>query len=566
MEENSGASESDASPTDPSDPDHVLSREPVGARPVAVGPSGSSSFPADRTRTEAASRRLGRSRLFRLGLILTGLVALAPEPFALAEGAGLDHVRSSGKLRYGSDMEGGGPYAYPDPKSPREVTGFEVELMAMLANDLGAAPEFCQGQWEMLLQLLDLGQSDIVVNGYEWTEPRARGYLATRPYYVYQLQLMVPRGSPIHTWDDLKRLRPGGGRWTVGVLAGSAADTFTALEGGKNVRAIQFSGSTEAMTAVQNGQYDATLQDVPAARFYLDRFTGLDLAGPPQSHGYYVIYTRANDRALREALDQGLARLIARGDLRRLYEKYGIWSEAQRELENFTGPLEVISGRPAEGGWALVGRYWSLLVEAACVTIALSLGSMPLAMLLGLVIAIGRIYGPIPVRAVLSGYVELIRGTPLMLQLFVLFYLLKLPPWVAGIGGLAINYSAYEAEIYRAGLQAIPQGQMEAALALGMSRWMALRRVIVPQAVRIVIPPVTNDFIALFKDTSVCSVITLIELTKEYSILANGTGGAIEFALAASFLYMMMSIPLSWFSRWSERRLGTLGVKGGAAA
>ena len=107
---------------------------------------------------------------------------------------------------------------------------------------------------------------------------------------------------------------------------------------------------------------------------------------------------------------------------------------------------------------------------------------------------------------------------------------------------------------------------MEAALALGMSRWMALRRVIIPQAVRIVIPPVTNDFIALFKDTSVCSVITLIELTKEYSILANSTGGAIEFAMAASFLYMMMSLPLSWFSRWSERRLGTLGVKGGAVA
>ena len=108
--------------------------------------------------------------------------------------------------------------------------------MAMLAKDLGAAPEFCQGQWEMLLQLLDLGQSDIVVNGYEWTAPRARDYLATRPYYVYQLQLMVPRGSPIHTWDDLKRPRPGGGRWTVGVLAGSAADTFTALEGSKNVQ------------------------------------------------------------------------------------------------------------------------------------------------------------------------------------------------------------------------------------------------------------------------------------------------------------------------------------------
>ena len=132
--------------------------------------------------------------------------------------------------------------------------------------------------------------------------------------------------------------------------------------------------------------------------------------------------------------------------------------------------------------------------------------------------------GRLPLRLPLAAYVEVIRGTPLMLQLFVLFYLANLPPYVAGIAGLAINYSAYEAEIYRAGLQAIPAGQMEAALALGMSRRLALRRVIVPQAVRIVIPPVTNDFIALFKDSSVCSVITIVELSKQYQILANSTG------------------------------------------
>jgi polar amino acid transport system substrate-binding protein len=207
-----------------------------------------------------------------------------------------------------------------------------------------------------------------------------------------------------------------------------------------------------------------------------------------------------------------------------------------------------------------------LLLDAAEVTVILSVASMPLAMALGLLVALGRLYGPAPLRMALSAYVELLRGTPLMLQLYVLFYVLELPRWVAGIGGLAINYSAYEAEIYRAGLQAIPHGQMEAALALGMSRGMALRRVIVPQAVRVVIPPVTNDFIALFKDTSVCSVITLVELTKEYSILANSTGGAIEFALAAAVLYMLMSVPLSWFSRWSERRLATAGAKGGSLA
>jgi polar amino acid transport system substrate-binding protein len=130
-----------------------------------------------------------------------------------------------------------------------------------------------------------------------------------------------------------------------------------------------------------------------------------------------------------------------------------------------------------------------------------------------------------------------------------------LSPWAAGIAGLAINYSAYESEIYRAGLQAIPKGQMEAALALGMSRGLALRRVVVPQAVRIVIPPVTSDFIALFKDTSVCSVLTITELTKRYSILSNTIGGVVEFGIATAVLYLAMSLPLSWFSRWMEGRL-----------
>jgi polar amino acid transport system substrate-binding protein len=378
--------------------------------------------------------------------------------------------------------------------------------------------------------------------------------------------LMARRGGRVRSWADLKQPKPGGGRWTVGVLVGSAADTFAAERGGSLVEVIRFDGATDAMLAVQNGQYDATLQDVPAARFYQERFPGLELVGPAESRGYYVLYVRKEERGLRDALDQGLARLIESGALRKLYEKYGIWTDAQSELATMAGPPEAVSGRRGAGGWALLRQYQSRLFDATFVTIALSVSAMPLAMALGLLIALARLYGPRPLAAVLSGYVELIRGTPLMLQLFVLFYLLKLPPWVAGISGLAINYSAYEAEIYRAGLQAIPAGQMEAAMALGMSRMMALRRVIIPQAVRIVIPPVTNDFIALFKDTSVCSVITLVELTKQYSILANSTGGAIEFALAVAALYLMMSVPLSWFSRWSEGRMSVGGVKGGALA
>ena len=550
MEENSGASESDALRSVTS----FKSRQAQSARAgEAMRP-----FFACRRNIHIPRTCAAVSAIAFFALVFTSCDA--------AQGDALDRIHSSGRLRYGSDMEGGGPYAYPDPSSPRDVTGFEVELMASLGKDLGANPEFSQGQWDKLLQLLDSGRIDLVCNGYEWTETRAHDFLATRPYYVYQLQLMARRGGTARSWTDLKQPKPGGGRWTVGVLVGSAADTFAAEQGGSLVEVIRFDGATDAMLAVQNGQYDATLQDVPAARFYQERFPGLELVGPAESHGYYVLYVRKEERGLRDALDQGLARLIESGDLRKLYEKYGIWTEAQSELATMAGPPEAVSGRRGAGGWALLRQYQSRLFDATFVTIALSVSAMPLAMALGLLIALARLYGPRPLAAVLSGYVELIRGTPLMLQLFVLFYLLKLPPWVAGISGLAINYSAYEAEIYRAGLQAIPAGQMEAAMALGMSRMMALGRVIIPQAVRIVIPPVTNDFIALFKDTSVCSVITLVELTKQYSILANSTGGAIEFALAVAALYLMMSVPLSWFSRWSEGRMSAGGVKGGALA
>ncbi len=158
-------------------------------------------------------------------------------------------------------------------------------------------------------------------------------------------------------------------------------------------------------------------------------------------------------------------------------------------------------------------------------------------------------------------YVEVLRGTPLLLQLYVVFFLLpeigiRIPAFFAAVAGLAINYSAYEAEIYRAGLQAVPRGQMEAALALGMSQSLALRRVVVPQAVRIVVPPVTNDFIAMFKDTSVCSVITVMELTKQYSVQRNDTGATLELAVLTAVLYLMMSIPLARLASYLEKRMG----------
>ena len=126
----------------------------------------------------------------------------------------------------------------------------------------------------------------------------------------------------------------------------------------------------------------------------------------------------------------------------------------------------------------------------------------------------------------------------------------------AAVLGFGLNYAAYEAEIYRAGIGAIPVGQWEAAASLGMSRPLCFRAIILPQAIRIILPPMTNDFIALFKDTSVVSVIAVVELTKQYQILAKSSLKYLEIGLVTALLYLVMSVPLGYLSRSLEARWG----------
>jgi polar amino acid transport system substrate-binding protein len=274
---------------------------------------------------------------------------------------------------------------------------------------------------------------------------------------------------------------------------------------------------------------------------------------------------------LRDALNEGLRDALNDGGLKAIYEKYGVWNANQQLLADPNVQNEPERLRPTDAGlghWQIVANNLPLLLKAAWMTVKLSIAAMPLAIVLGLLIAVGRLYGPIFVRVPLTVYVELVRGTPLLLQLYFLHFgvipNLGLPDSVrvdtaiiSSIAALALNYAAYESEIYRAGLLAIPVGQMEAALALGLSRRQALWHVIIPQAVRLVVPPVTNDFINLFKDTSICSVIAVEELSKRYNMAVNGSPQAfVELGLTAAALYLLMSFPLAILTRRLERKHG----------
>jgi His/Glu/Gln/Arg/opine family amino acid ABC transporter permease subunit len=173
-------------------------------------------------------------------------------------------------------------------------------------------------------------------------------------------------------------------------------------------------------------------------------------------------------------------------------------------------------------------------------------------------IASGRVYGSRFTRALLTGYVEIMRGTPILLQLFVLYYgiaaAIRLPAFVAALLGLALNYAAYESEIYRGALEAVPTGQLEAARILGLSEPQVLMLVRGPQAFRLALAPMTNDFVALLKDSSLVSVLTVLELTKQTQIFATNIGSWVIPGLLCAALYLAMSLPLAALARRLERR------------
>src|SRR5205823_14562792 len=198
-----------------------------------------------------------------------------------------------------------------------------------------------------------------------------------------------------------------------------------------------------------------------------------------------AIGVRKTDILLLAALNQAIRELTDDGTLERIYRKYGVWDERQAGLRDYK-PEEISPRRPVSTlrDWP---RYLPLLLRGAVTTVELSILGMALAIVVGLVIVLLRLYGVPPLQWLAQAYVEIVRGTPLLIQLYLIYYGLpqigvRLNPFLAGILGLGFNYAASEAENYRSGIQAIPKGQTEAALALGMSRWQTLRHVILPQA------------------------------------------------------------------------------------
>ena len=211
----------------------------------------------------------------------------------------------------------------------------------------------------------------------------------------------------------------------------------------------------------------------------------------------------------------------------------------------------------------LVVNSFPLLLVGAGVTIKITALSVALGVVIGLFVGIARISRIKILRVLAAIYVDFFRGTPLLVQIFLVYFALpvitgqRVDPFVAAIGSCGINSGAYVAEIFRAGIQSIDKGQMEAGRSLGMTWVQTMRYIIVPQAFKRVIPPLGNEFIALLKDSSLVSVIGFEELTRRGQLIIAKTYGSLEIWLSGAVSYLAMTVTISRFVAYLERRYKT---------
>jgi polar amino acid transport system substrate-binding protein len=493
-------------------------------------------------------------------------------------------------LRWGADSDGGAPYVFKDPADPEKHLGFEVDLAQAMAKHLGKPIEYQQYQFDSIIPGVERGDLDLGMNGLEVTPDRKKRILFSRPYYVYRLQLVSRDGE--ERFKDLADCQGKG--FTIGTLAGSVGE-----------RALDKRGITKKVYDDQRGPYedlrlgriDGVLMDLPIAYYYARKgfekkspsyISGLQFVGDPVEPGYYAIVVNKHEQERADQINSALDQLLKTGELQRIYKKWGLWNVDQVRLDEATvdvPPSEIasptwpanqhelaeadLSGEDAGTRAYTFSGFFPLLLQGAGMTILITFASMLVAVLLGLPIALCRLYGPAPVRWLATVYVEFFRGIPILLLLYFVYFglpglamefglpfTLRMHALTAAILGFGLNYAAYESEIYRAGISSIPRGQWEAAASLGMSPSLTFYRIILPQTIRVILPPSTNDLVALFKDTSVVSVIAVVELTKQYQILTKNGASFLQVGLATAALYLIMSVPLGYLSRYLEKVWG----------
>jgi His/Glu/Gln/Arg/opine family amino acid ABC transporter permease subunit len=472
-----------------------------------------------------------------LRLVVAGaLSALAIAEPALAQST-LQHVRASGRLRVGIDA------TYPPFGMAQggEFSGFDVDIARAIARELHVQAELVNASFDGAFPALQNGTFDVVISAVTITADRRQTMLFSDPYVRAGQQIVVRGDSAIAGPDNLE------GR-TVGVQINTTAQF--AMETRSGVTLAKYNTIDLALLDLQNRRVDAVASDGPVLRYMLrTSFRGLKTVGGEYTDEQFGIVLARNSDDLRRAVNAALWKLQDSGEYARIYSRWFGESAEQG--------LAINSPRAFDT--AIIARTWSFFLRGVWMTAVMALSSLAFGLPFGLCLALARTQSKPLFAAPAAVYVEVMRGTPLLVQILFIYFVLpsvgvNLPASTSGILALTLNAAAYISEVIRAGIVSIDAGQMEAASALGLSYWQSMRRIILPQTFRRVVPPLTNEGIALLKESSLVSVIGLTELARTGQELASRYAAPLTIWPLVALLYLALTFPLTRMSEHLERR------------
>ena len=439
------------------------------------------------------------------------------------------------------------PFVFQDDSN--QYTGIDMELIKAIAKDQGFTVEVTNPGFDAAINSVQAGQADGIIAGMSVTDARKKTFDYSDPYYTANSILAVKDSSNIKSYEELK------GK-TVGVKTGTASQTFLEENKSKYGYSIKtFSDAASMYDSLNTGSVAAVMDDEPVVKYAIKQGKKLKtpIEGTPSGQVAFAVKKGSNPELI-EMFNNGLANLKESGKYQEILDKYLASEEKESTVDESTI-------------WGLLQNNYQELLKGLGVTIALALISFAIAMVIGIIFGMFSVSPYKPLRWIAEIFVDVIRGIPLMIVAAFIFWGIPnliesmtgqqspINAFVAGTIALSLNAGAYIAEIVRGGIQAVPVGQMEASRSLGISYSKTMRKIILPQATKIMLPNFVNQFVIALKDTTIVSAIGLAELFKTgKDIIARNYQSFRMYAILA-VLYLLIITFLTRLAKRLEKRI-----------
>ena len=444
------------------------------------------------------------------------------------------------------------PFEYQNDAG--QYVGIDVELIKAIAEQQGFTITLSNPGFDAALNAVQAGQADAVIAGMSITDARKEIFDFSDAYYTSNILLAVKTGSPYASYADLK------GK-TVGAKNGTSSYAFldeNAATYGYTLKA--FDEASTMYDSLNSGSIDALMDDEAVLRYAIQQGREFDTPIPGEPSGEYgFAVNKGSNPELIEMFNNGLAALVASGKYDEIVQKYLGTENKEAETETKTVDETTIVG--------LLSNNYKQLLSGLGTTLSLTLVSFAIAMVIGIIFGMMSVSPNSVLRSIAAVFVDVVRGIPLMIVAAFIFWGIPnliesvtgnqspINDFVAAMIALSLNGGAYIAEIVRGGIEAVPSGQMEASRSLGISYGKTMQKVILPQAVRLMLPSLINQFVISLKDTTIVSAIGLVELFQTGKIIIARNYQSFRMYAILAVIYLIMITLLTRLAKRLEKKV-----------